>query len=375
MSVHKQGNAWAVCERIKVAPGQKPKQVWYRPGPCGFENSKAGAELFEAQMKVDRAKGTYCEPTTITVSEYADRWMRVYVERNCQPNTVESYEYFLRVHIKPALGSCRLANLRPVDVEEFYCSLKRADGKGDLAPQTKHDVHRVLNGMLNHAVEMEVIPRNPVKKKLIPKKVKTEKHCYTKEQVIQILETAKDTTLHLPIFLAFHTGMRIGEICALKWADVTDRNITVQRSMEQTTGSLREKCTKTGKGRNIQIGDVLSRVLVQHRAEQSAHRLRTPGWKANDLVFPNNDGTPRHPEAVSQMFQKLVQTKTELPYYSFHALRHSHVSVLIGQGWHPKQIQDRVGHSSISMTMDTYGHLFDGTDTEAAEKLDRAFGS
>lgn len=375
MSVQLQGGKfWCVVEYKNV--DGKRKQVWYRPGPCGFENTRKGAELFEAKLKIERAKGTFCEPTIITLSEYADRWMEVYVKRKCQPNTVDSYEYHLRVHIKPALGSKRLMNIRPVDIEDFYATIKRQDGKGELSAQTKRDTHRVLNALFNHAVEMEVIARNPIKRRLIPKLEKIKRQCYTKEQVLQLLralEESPTTSLYVPVFIAYHTGMRIGEICALKWTDIDGNRITICRNMEQTKG-VREKCTKNGKERTIDISSELVRMLTRHKGEQAQIRLRTSGWKDNGYVWPNNDGTARRPEASSQMFQKFIKEQTDLPYYSFHSLRHTHVSMLIKDGWHPKEIQDRVGHSSITMTMDVYGHLFE-TGKEMVDRLDKALGS
>jgi integrase len=370
-SVHKVGEHWCVSERIDG------RQKWFRPGPCGFPNTERGAKAYLAKIDNEIATGTYITPTNQTVADYAQHWLKTYAEKQCEPGSVKSYRDQVNVHIIPGIGHIKLRDLKPADIETFYANLKRKDGRpGELAQQTKFHIHRVLSGILNHAVEMEVIAKTPMKKALTPKVTRQEKGCYNAEQVRQVIALVADTPIHLPVVLAIYTGMRVGEICALKWSNVNfaRQTITVQHSLEYLKRELREKTTKTGKTRQVKFGSVLEAALVKEKAYQAARRLAIGArWKHHDLVTANTDGTPRIPLSVSDYWRLLP--KGDLPYYSFHAFRHTHVSLLISLGEKLEVIQERVGHANISMTKDTYGHLFEGYDEQAAIKLDKALGS
>jgi integrase len=371
MSVQKEGDKWTVRKRIN---GHQKK---FSPKSHGFLNTQKGARLYEAKLDTELAQGTFCEPTKTTVGEYADRWFNVYVIRQTTPKTQQGHRYVIDSHIKPGLGDVSIAKLRPSQVEEFYAGLRRVDGKpGDLSANTKSIIHRTLNAILNHAVEMEVIPKNPIKSKVAPRPGPAKTSCYDLEQARRILQLSEGTPLHAALALAIHTGMRIGEICALRWEDVDfdAQAITITRSMEQTSKSIREKTTKTGRGRTIDIGEFLVRALVVHRAEQAKRRLAGDFPEHVGHVITNRNGSPHAPYFLATRWREFIRG-TDLPYFSFHTLRHTHISLLIEQGEHAKTISHRAGHSTIKLTMDTYGHLMKGIGGQAVAKLDAAFGT
>jgi integrase len=371
VSVHKEGDVWVVRKRID---GHQRK---FRPSTSGYPNTKRGAEKFEAGLITEIEKGTYCHPDGSTVAEYAERWYTIRVCRKTTPKTQQYVRSILDAHIIPGLGARHLSKVKPVDIEEFYAGLKRADGKpGELSASSRSAIHRVLNAMLNHAVEMEAIPRNPIKRGLAPKPGPAKTTCYDIDQAKQLLALSRGT-LHVVIALAIHTGMRIGEICALRWTDVDleARTITVQRSMEQTTKGIREKGTKTGKGRTIDIGEYLTNVLTLHKGDQAQRRLQGSLREYVGHVVTYENGAPNAPYNMTAKWMRFVKEETDLPYLNFHTLRHTHVSLLIAQGEGAKEISVRVGHSNISMTMDTYGHLMKGSGAQLAKRLDAALGT
>jgi integrase len=371
VSVHKEGDVWIVRKRID---GHQRK---FRSSIHGFPNTKRGAEKFEAGLITEIEKGTYRSPDGTTVAEYAERWFKVHTQRSTTPKTQQSVRSILDTHIIPGLGAKHLSKLKPIDIEDFYGGLKRGDGRpGELSAGSRSAIHRVLNALLNHAVEMEVIARNPIKRKSAPKPGHPKRDFYDTEQAKQILALSEGTRFHTVLALAIHTGMRIGEISALRWTDVDldAQTITIQRSMEQTRHGIREKGTKTGKGRTIEIGDWLTEVLRRHRGEQAQRRLQgsLPEYVGHVITYEN--GAPNAPYNLALKWNLFIKG-TDLPYYSFHTLRHTHVSLLIAQGEQAKEISVRVGHSSITLTMDTYGHLMKGSGAHLAKRLDAALGT
>lgn len=372
-SVHKEGNSWCVRARIDG------KQKKFSPRTAGFPNTEKGAKLFRAKVETEMEQGTFCSPTKNTVREYADHWLKVYVGRKTTPKTQQQYHYLVRNYIAPGLGNVPLSKLRPAHIEEFYSGLQRVDGKpGELSANTIQAIHRALNSILNHAVDAEVIARNPIKRHVRPNSPrKSEKVMfYTGVEAQTLLRLSEGTDLHTILALAIHTGMRVGEISALRWSDVDldARSITITRSMEQTSkAGIREKTTKTERGRTVRIGEYLVRALVRHKAEQSEKRLAGELRHHQGHVVTLSNGSPKSPYYISGLWREFIRG-TGLPFRNFHALRHTHASLLIEQGVHAKAISERLGHSSISITMDTYGHLMGGIEDQAVERLDRALG-
>lgn len=369
-SVHKKGNYWVVKERIDG------HQKEFRPGPCGFPNTERGAKLYLAKLTTDLATGTYVTPTNQTVADYALHWLKTYAEKQCEPLTVKCYRKQIEAHIIPGLGHIKLRDLKPSDIETFYANLERKDGRpGELSQNSKHQTHRVLKGILNHVVEMDILAKSPMKRSFSPKVSRSGKGCYTADQVKQIIALVAETPIHLSVTLALYTGMRLGEICALTWADVDlkKQSITVQSSMEYLERKLRTKATKTENIRQIKFGDQLLASLVREKAYQAERRLAIGArWKHHDLVTPNTDGAPRIPTAVSNYWRRME--KGDLPHYSFHTFRHTHISLLIALGEKLEVVSERAGHSNIGTTKDVYGHLYEGYDEQAAIKLDQALG-
>lgn len=357
-SVVKRGSTWYAVERING------KQKWFCGSKHGFSTER-GAKQFLARLTTVLAEGDYVEPSLYTFAQYADHWLESYAKRKLSNKTLEVVRYRINGHLKKGLGKIRLRDLRATHIEAFYATLVH------LSPSTQKDIHATLVNILNHAVEMDVLPRSPVKRFLAPKVPKREAECYSVNQVEEILRLLRGHALYNPIVVAIFTGMRIGELCALKWEDVNEDTITICRSLEYTReGGLREKGTKTGDGRTISISSGVVAVLAKQKGWIAERRLKCEDWKGSNYVFPRSNGVPHIPQGLSREWAKFISA-SHIPYKSWHCLRHTHASLLIADGEHPFTISKRLGHSSIQITMDRYGHLMKGMDAGAANRLER----
>jgi integrase len=283
--------------------------------------------------------------------------------------------------VRPHLGAAKLQKLKSVNFAELYGKLLR-DGRGHgagLAPRTVGHVHRVLHRALGHAVQWNLITSNPTAGIEPPKVESTEIEILTEDQARAVLDGLRGYTLYPLVLLALATGMRRGEMLALRWKDVDldGGRLRVEQSLEQTkAGGLRFKSPKTKHGRRqITLATFVIAELRAHWKAQQEQRLKLGVGKAPDdaLVFGNWDGTPRSPNAVTKAWAQAVSTN-KLPRVSLHALRHTHASQLIASGLDVLTVSRRLGHGSPMITLAVYSHLFSNSDDRAAAVVEAAFG-
>lgn len=195
------------------------------------------------------------------------------------------------------------------------------------------------------------------------------------EQTAALLKLSRGTWLHAPIFLAVTTGLRRGEMLGLRWDDIDLQagQLSVRQSLEQTKTALTFKQPKTAKGtRIVALPPVTVETLRRHKADQAKNRLRLgPEYNDGGLVFARTDGCPLDPRSVSHAFMALIE-KSDLPRIRLHDLRHTHATQLLRQGVHPKIVSERLGHSTVAITLDTYSHVLPGMQEEAAQLINAA---
>lgn len=374
-SLIQRGTAWYAVVDLPRGPDGKRRQKWHKLGA----RTKREAQQELAKLVADLARGTYVEPTRLTVAEYLERWLADYAKPNVAPKTFERYEGIVRNHLIPALGSVPLARLQPLHIQEYYSRALqsgRLDRRpGNLSPTTVLHHHRVLKEALGQAVKWQVIPRNPADAVEPPRPAAKELRVLTAEQVDRLLEVAKGTPLSMAILLAVATGMRRGEILALRWQDVDLEagTISVRRALEQTKAGLRFKEPKTAGSRRVVVLPAFAvEALRRHRVVQAEQRLRAgPAWEDHDLVVTTATGRPLV-NNLRRDFRALLAS-AGLPPVRFHDLRHSHATWLLAQGVHPKVVSERLGHSQVGITLNIYSHVLPAMQREAAEKLDRLF--
>ena len=182
--------------------------------------------------------------------------------------------------------------------------------------------------------------------------------------------------MHAPILIALTTGLRRGELLAIKWADISDDKLRVRRALEQVGKMVTFKPPKTRRSERTMTLPVAARdALARHRAQQAEQRLLLgKGYKDQGLVFASVDGTPWAPDSFSGYWRRLIK-RSKLPPLRFHDLRHTHASQLLKAGVHVKVVSERLGHATIALTLDTYSHLLEGMESTAAAAVDEALGS
>ena len=235
--------------------------------------------------------------------------------------------------------------------------------------------HRLLHKVLTRALKHNTLTRN-VASLVTPAVEQQEVEVLQPEQVSAVLESLQGHTLLPIVSLALATGMRRGELLGLQWGDIeldaAKPFLRVERSVEETKAGLRLKPPKSKRGRrNITLPPDAVATLRTHKVEQMQLRLQLGlgNIKPDALMFSDMEGRPLNPHAVSRAWRRVCDTKN-LPRVSFHALRHTHASVLIGAGVDVLTISRRLGHSKASMTLDIYGHLISGGGEAAAKAIE-----
>lgn len=347
----------------------KPIRKYFYGKTKAEVTAKVTTALHEHQV------GTLVNPSRITVSEWIDHWLTIYAKNSVRQSTWESYEHMVNDHIKPHLGSKKLKDLRPLHVQRFYneCLANgRKDGKGGLSPKTVNYIHGVLRQALKQAVKEQLVARNVTELVNPPKKKKHQITPLTIDELNQFLKAASNNRLFPAFLLEWGTGLRRGELLGLKWPDVdlTKGTVSVRRSLIRTKDGLVFSDPKTeGSGRTIPIPAEVATELKSHRVWQTRERLVAgEEYQNEDLVFCSPFGTRMDPRSFTRVFERILK-EAGLPRISFHDMRHSHATMLLVLGEHPKVVQERLGHATIAMTLDTYSHLVPGLQEMAAAKL------
>ncbi len=341
----------------------------------------ADKELRRLLRTVDT--GDYVDPAKITVREWLATWLAA-VRDEIAPKTHERYSEIVNNFLAPALGNLPLAKLAPVHVQKAYSDWStsgRRDGKpGGLAPQSRRHFHRILSAALGRAVEQQLIARNPcdVFRKRLPKVERREMTALTAEQSQRLLDAIRHTRVYWPVLIALATGARRGEILALRWKNMGDSTGTARivESLEQTKAGLRFKPPKSGKGRAITLPSFAIDELRRWKREQAEELLKLGVRQTGDtLVCARADGEPMQPRSLTHEFTVLMARIKDLPRARLHDLRHSHATQLLVAGVHPKIAQERLGHSTVSITLDLYSHVTATMQEDAAARIDAAFRS
>jgi integrase len=295
------------------------------------------------------------------------------------PKTVERYRELAETQIIPYLGNRVMQHLRPHEVADWHNTLLKSGAKNGrpLSPRTVGHAHRVLHRALQRALESEVLARNVASVRRPPKVQDEEIEILTAEQIDLVLTTLEGHPLYAITALALATGMRRGELLALRLCDVDldAATLRVERSLEETAKGLRFKPPKTKHGRRtISLPASAVSVLRVHWRQQLESRLGLGLGKPEPetLIFSNPDGSPLSPDNLSRDWRRACRL-LGLPMVMFHALRHTHASALIAKGLDVVQISRRLGHGSPVITLRTYGHLFATLDSAAAVAIESVF--
>jgi integrase len=371
--IRKRGKSWAVVFDLGRDASGKRRQKWHSvPG------TRRNAERELARLLNELNTGAYVEPARMTFSEYLDRWLADYAKPKVSPKTFERYQEMIDGHIRPALGAYLLPKLAPLHIQAFYSralASGRKDGRGGLSAQSVVHFHRLLHKALAQAVRWQLLARNPVDAVEPPRVERQEMRALDEDETASLLSLLAESRLYMPTMLAVTTGLRRGEILGLRWdnVDLVAGTLAVVQSLEQTKDGLRLKTPKTQRSRrSVALPAMTTAALRLHRAKQAEERLALgPAYDDEGFVCPRPGGAPWAPDVFSTAFAAFVR-RSGMKAFRFHDLRHTHASHLLKADVHPKIVSERLGHSSIGITLDTYSHVLPGMQQDAARLIDAA---
>ena len=365
----KRGDSWTAVVDIGPDPvtgKRRRKRVTAR--------TKREVEQQIARLLAEAGKGPLAVSATTTVRDYLARWLDDAGTR-LRPSSLRRYQDAIRLYVTPHIGAIPLARLTAADLNRLYAAALDA-GR---APATIRLVHNVLHTALSDAVRWDLLARNVADAATPPRKPEPRWTVWDAAQVQAFLAAAADDDLEALWRLAVLTGMRRGELLGLRWEDVDLEHgaLFVRQTLVRGAGSrLQRGEPKTAASRRrIALPPSAVASLRRHRARQLAHILAVrPAYDDQGLVFATPLGAPIHPNTLYARFAALI-AKAKLPPIRFHDLRHTHASLLLAAGVHPKIVQERLGHGSIALTLDLYSHVSADLQERAAQALDAALGT
>jgi integrase len=288
-----------------------------------------------------------------------------------RPRTHVRYCQLLRVHVIPTLGKVALTKVTPQALERLYAA--RLDA-GSAARTVRH-VHAVTHNALEQAAKWGLVARNVASLATPPAAEQHEMVTFDEKQLNHFLGAAMGERFEALFVIAVTTGMRQGELLALRWRDVDlDRaTLSVRQSLQWTKQGPLFTAPKTKKSRRqIELTRSGVATLRAHRKRMIEQRLAVgDAWEENDLVFPNEIGKPMDGSNLSERDLRRVLTRSGLPRIRFHDLRHTAATILLGRGVHPKLVSEMLGHADVRITLDLYSHVTPTMHREAAAVFDK----
>ena len=354
---------WMARLELERTAGKRRRKFIY-----GHSRDEVAKKLAAALVALQQ--GTPIPVGRRTVSQFLAEWLETIKPPMIRPRTHQNYEALCRLHIEPALGRVALVKLEPQAIQNMLNKALRAGS----APQTVKHIRTVLRRALNLALKYRLISYNAATLVELPNRERGEIKPLTREETRTLIEVAKGSHLEAFLIVAVRLGLRRGEILGLKWEDLNldarTLNVVraVQRLPKQPLAALPLK-TK-GSRRNLIIPDEVVNALRAHRVRQLEIRLAAEMWDDGDWVFCNSLGKPMEPRLVDARFKKLLK-RAELPdSVRLHDLRHTCATLLLESGADLFEVSRLLGHSSISITADVYGHVTPSMKRGLADRMD-----
>ncbi len=364
MAVRKRGKSWLVTVEL----GRDPS-VGKRRRAHLTARTRREAEAEEARLRHEVATGLDLEPAKLSLAQYMLHWLAT-VQPGLSETTYRRYSGLFRNQIQPSLGAILLTKLRPLHIQRLYGGLQPK-----LSAKSIVHVHRLLSSALNQAVRWQIIPRNVCQAVEVPRVRRREMRTLTADETRELMGAAEatDSVWGDAVILAVHTGLRQGELLGLRWEDIDleARRVTVQRTFHYLGGRAFYQEPKTaGACRSIPLGAAAVETLHRVRRRQLEMKLLLgPAYQDQGAVLASVVGTATLPANLRRGFYQLLAA-VGVGHMRFHDLRHTHASLLLARGVHPKIVSERLGHSSIKMTLDTYSHVLPNLQEQAVKDFD-----
>ncbi|MCL2150204.1 MAG: site-specific integrase [Dehalococcoidia bacterium] len=343
----------------------KRRQQW-----VSVKGTRKDAEKKLAELIHQLDTGTFLKPGKATLAEYLERWLKDYCWPILSPRTAESYQYLVRKHLTPALGQTLLTQLKPAHIQHLYAQKSSAG----LSNRTVRYLHSTLHKSLKDAMKLGLINRNPAESVTPPRLIRHEMQIMSESAIQHLLEAAKETPYYELFYMALFTGLRRSELLALRWSDIDLLlcQVYVTRTLHQLHNrEIVFRPTKTAKSRRmVSLSPSTCDLLGDYRVKREQIRLLSGATiSEDDLVFCGIDGNPLLPNSLTHAWIRITR-RCGLAGIRLHDARHTHASLMLKQGVHPKIVQERLGHSSIQVTLDTYSHVAPGLQQSAAAQFD-----
>ncbi|MFO7773513.1 MAG: site-specific integrase [Dehalococcoidia bacterium] len=354
---------------VVVSLGRDPTTGKYKSQWVTVKGTKKDAERRLSELLNQLDNGTFIKPGKVTIAEYLERWLSEYAKPNLSPRGFERYAGIIRRYLIPEMGNMQLIQLKPEHIQKHYAAMQ---SKG-LSAGTVRYHHAVIHKALQTALKWGLLSRNAADGVDAPRSRRNDMHTWDDFEVRQFLEAAKDSPYYALFHTALFTGMRRSELLALQWRDIHLHQIYVNRSLHHLRdGSYVFTQPKSAKSRRtIALSPSSVLTLMEHKEKQEGIRaLLGMPLNQDDLVFSTPEGKPLRPNTITRAWSTLA-TRAGVKTIRLHDARHTHASLMLKQGVHPKIVQERLGHASIQMTLDTYSHVTPGLQEAAAEAFDR----
>lgn len=367
------GGSWSIVIDIGKDPATgKRRQQWYTVKGTKKEAQSKMRELLDALEK-----GVFVKPNKRTFEAWLEEWLENYAKMRVSPKTWDGYRHIVRRHISPALGALELIKLEPRHLQNHYAkelASGRLNGKGGLGNRAVQYEHRIISNALTYALKMGVVSRNVAQAVDPPRVAHKTMMVLAADDIEKVLNEARLTTYYPIIFTALYTGMRRGELLALRWKDLdlTLARLSVVNSLYRLNGKTVIKEPKSPHSRRmIALPPTLSLMLRDYKGERQARMILTGDpLTEEDFVFARNNGKPHDPDTVTGAWAKIAKN-VGLANVRFHDLRHTHATLMLMAGIHPKIVSERLGHSKVAITLDIYSHIVPGLQEAAAESFDK----
>ncbi len=373
--INKAGNSWGFT--LTIGRDEKGKRQQKRYGKY---KTKKEAEKACNEMIYQIEHGTFVDPKDMLLEEYLKDWLKDYCKPRLTLCTYGGYKVNIEKHIIPTLGKIPLQKLQPIQVQRLYNNLLEngcLHSDNGLSPASIRYINATLRKALNHAVKMQFIIRNVCDAVELPKGKPHDVKFLTKNQANDMLIQLKDTDVYLPALIAIGLGLRRGEILGLQWKDFNfNKNlVTIRRALlpKGKDGELFSECKTEKSNRILAVPESIISYLKQVKKKQLENKLfYSTDYVDYDLVYCNPDGTPVSPHAFNHRFSKTLKRKG-LEHMRVHDLRHTNASLMLSQGVSMKVASERLGHTTIGITMDLYSHIDEELQQDAACKLNEIF--
>jgi integrase len=351
-------SSWRLKFDVESRAGER--QIRY----VTVKGKRAHAEAELARLLNEAHRGTLVDPTTVTVADYFRGWLSD--KADLTPATRETYEHDIEKRIIPVLGALELQKLKPKHVQDWLSGMTRAG----LSARTVRHAYVILTMGLKQAFRLEIVNRNVADAVTPPRLKAKEVEILTPEQITAVRDALCGSRLGPIAELGLASGARLGELLALRWKDLADGTIIIERAIEVTRAGVRFKEPKSEHGRrqiSLHAGAVQALEQLRHHGGISMH--------PEALIFSNADGSPIRPNNISVQWSRAIRKIPGVPPVTFHALRHTHASALIKGGIDVVTVSRRLGHSSAVITLKIYAHLFGAPGAGAcAQAIERMMG-